>query len=134
MTDFDCSLFSVSFQFGIAMMLSGLFGVPLGSILSQKLKIISLRADPLICGIGLFMSAPVLYSASLIVAGHDHHEMVTLTLIFFGMLFLNLSWSIVADILLYTVVPTRRAMGQGLQILISFAFGAALSPYLVGLL
>jgi len=126
----DVTMAKVSFQFGLAMMFSGLIGVPLGAISSQVLKAKSLKADPLICAVGMLLSAPLLYTASVICTGHTF---ATLVLVFLGMLCLNLCWCIVADIILYTVVPTRRSAAQGLQILISFAFGAAGSPYLVGL-
>ncbi len=46
---------------------------------------------------------------------------------------LNLNWSIVADMLLYVVVPTCRSTAEAVQILFSHAFGDAGSPYLIGL-
>ncbi|XP_008478918.1 protein spinster-like, partial [Diaphorina citri] len=49
-------------------------------------------------------------------------------------LFLNLNWSIVADMTLYVVLPLRRSTAEAFQILISHAFGDAGSPYLIGLL
>lgn len=58
---------------------------------------------------------------------------VTFFLLFLGEVALNLNWSIVADILLYVVVPTRRSTAEAVQILISHAFGDAGSPYLIGL-
>lgn len=87
----------VSFQFGIAMMLSGLIGVPIGSFASQKLSSFSLRADPLICAAGLILSAPSLWAAAVLSTSYTK---TTLILIFLGMLLLNLTWCIVADILL----------------------------------
>ena len=45
---------------------------------------------------------------------------------------LNLNWSIVADMLLYVVVPTCRSTAEAVQILFSHAFGDAGSPYLIG--
>jgi hypothetical protein len=87
----------VSFQFGVAMMLSGVIGVPVGSLASQKLRLFSLRADPLICAVGLAISAPTLWGASML---STHYTWTTLILIFIGMMSLNLSWCIVADILL----------------------------------
>ena len=46
---------------------------------------------------------------------------------------LNLNWSLVADMLLYVVVPTCRSTAEAVQILFSHAFGDAGSPYLIGL-
>ena len=45
---------------------------------------------------------------------------------------MNLNWSIVADMLLYVVVPTCRSTAEAVQILFSHAFGDAGSPYLIG--
>ena len=47
-------------------------------------------------------------------------------------LLLNCNWSIVSDITLYIVIPTRRSIASATQILISHAFGDAISPYLIG--
>lgn len=55
-----------------------------------------------------------------------------LGLIFLGEISLNLNWSIVADMLLYVVAPTRRGTAEALQILISHALGDAGSPFLIG--
>jgi hypothetical protein len=89
-----------SLHFGLAMMLSGLIGVPIGSISSQKLRVKNLRADPLICAVGMLLSAPLLYLSS-VVAVHD--TLSTFLLVFLGMMFLNLCWCIVADILLVRI-------------------------------
>merc|ERR1712227_531465 len=97
---------SVPFVFGVVTMMSGVVGVPLGMILSTKLKAKYPRADPVICGVGIFI----------------------------GEVFLNLNWSIVADILLYVVTPTCRSTAEAVQILLSHTFGDAGSPYLIGLI
>merc|ERR1711974_513405 len=47
-------------------------------------------------------------------------------------LLLNCNWAIVSDITLYIVIPTRRSIASATQILISHAFGDAISPYLIG--
>lgn len=78
-------------------MCAGLLGVPLGSFLSQMLKKNYPAADPVICAIGLLLSAPLLTGACLIVS---HNTLLTYILIFFGQLSLNMNWAIVADILL----------------------------------
>ena len=51
---------------------------------------------------------------------------------FFQGLLLNCNWSIVSDITLYIVIPTRRSIASATQILISHALGDAISPYLIG--
>ena len=45
---------------------------------------------------------------------------------------LNCNWAIVSDITLYIVIPTRRSFASATQILVSHAFGDAISPYLIG--
>ena len=47
-------------------------------------------------------------------------------------LLLNCNWAIVSDITLYIVIPTRRSFASATQILVSHAFGDAISPYLIG--
>ena len=47
---------------------------------------------------------------------------------------MNSNWSIVSDITLYIVIPTRRSIASATQILISHAFGDAISPYLIGVI
>ena len=37
-----------------------------------------------------------------------------------------------SDITLYIVIPTRRSFASATQILVSHAFGDAISPYLIG--
>lgn len=121
----------VSFKFGVITMISGILGVPLGSYLSQRLIKQYPRIDPYICGMGLFISAPLFTLTVFLVTTS---ESLTYTCIFFGELALNLNWAIVADILLYVVIPTRRATAEAFQILVSHAFGDAGSPYLVGVI
>ncbi|XP_053677259.1 protein spinster [Anopheles nili] len=125
------TLNEVSFIFGAITMTTGIIGVPLGSYLSQRLKTKHARADPIICAVGMILSAPLLFTAMFLVRENIH---ATYALIFFGELALNLNWAIVADILLYVVVPTRRSTAEAFQILISHAFGDAGSPYFVGLI
>lgn len=78
-------------------MVAGIVGVPLGSILGTSLKKKYPRVDAIICGVGLILSAPLLLASLLLVRTHFA---LTFVLIFFGQLFLNLNWSLVADILL----------------------------------
>lgn len=78
-------------------MVAGLIGVPLGSLLAQKLRVRWQQTDPLICATGLLISVPLLFFAT-ITANTD--SVACYILIFFGQLSLNLNWSIVADILL----------------------------------
>ncbi|XP_050311311.1 protein spinster isoform X3 [Anthonomus grandis grandis] len=121
----------VSFRFGIVGMLSGLIGVPLGSMVAQRLRHRFRRIDAYICGIGLLISCPFIFVAILVA---NYSTTLCFTMCFFGELFFNLTWSIVADILLYVIMPLRRSTAEGFQLLISHALGDAGSPYLIGVL
>lgn len=98
-----CKYFSVSFNFGVITMISGLMGVPLGSFLAQRLRTNYPRADPYICAFGLMGCAPVLFAASLFASTNTF---ICYSLIFIGELMLNLNWAIVADMLLVSVVSS----------------------------
>lgn len=78
-------------------MIAGIIGVPLGSILSQKMVKCFPTADPLICAFGLIFSVPLLTGAMILVT---ENSIATYVLIFLGQLSLNMNWAIVADILL----------------------------------
>lgn len=127
----NITLNDVSFNFGAITMATGIIGVPLGSYLSQRYNRKYPRADAYICAIGLILSAPLLAGAMLTV---NVNTTLAYVLVFFAELTLNLNWAIVADILLYVVVPTRRSTAEAFQILISHAFGDAGSPYFVGVI
>ncbi|CAG4956051.1 unnamed protein product [Colias eurytheme] len=127
----DITLESVSYKFGLVGMSAGALGVPLGSALAQRLRARAPDADPLICAFALLASAPLVYFA--LVAVHSLPPFTYIS-IFLGMLTLNLTWSIVADIVLYVVIPPRRSTAEAFQILISHMFGDAGSPYLVGVI
>uniref|UniRef100_A0A1A9ZRF4 Major facilitator superfamily (MFS) profile domain-containing protein n=1 Tax=Glossina pallidipes TaxID=7398 RepID=A0A1A9ZRF4_GLOPL len=127
----DIGLNDVSFRFGAVTTASGILGVTVGSLLSQKLVEKHSFADPFICGIGLLVSTPLTVAAIVTVSFLTH---VPFILILFAQFSLNLNWPILADILLYVVVPTRRSTAEAFQILISHTFGDAGSPYLIGLI
>lgn len=78
-------------------MIAGLLGVPLGSLLGQKLRVVYQRADPVVCGLGMLLSTPLMLAA-LFIAGLN--TTWCFVVVFFGQVFLNLNWAIVADILL----------------------------------
>lgn len=78
-------------------MIAGLLGVPLGSFLGQKLRVRYQRADPIVCGMGMLFSTPLMLAA-LFIAGWN--TTTCFVVVFFGQVLLNLNWAIVADILL----------------------------------
>ncbi|XP_020501365.1 protein spinster homolog 1 isoform X1 [Labrus bergylta] len=120
---------SDSLIFGAITCVSGVLGVASGVQVSRQLRKRTARADPLVCAAGLLLSAPFLYMA--IVFAQDS-TIATYIFIFLGETFLSMNWAIVADILLYVVVPTRRSTAEALQIVISHLLGDAGSPYLIG--
>ncbi|XP_023936077.1 protein spinster isoform X2 [Bicyclus anynana] len=121
---------SVSYKFGLVGMAAGALGVPLGSALAQRLRARMPDCDPVICGLALLASAPLVFFALASVRSGG----LAYFLVFLGMLTCNLTWSIVADIVLYVVIPPRRSTAEAFQILISHMFGDAGSPYLVGVI
>lgn len=118
-----------SLIFGAITCVTGVLGVASGVQISRKLKMRTPRADPLVCAAGLLLSAPFLYLA---IVFAQASTIATYAFIFLGETFLSMNWAIVADILLYVVVPTRRSTAEALQIVISHLLGDAGSPYLIG--
>uniref|UniRef100_A0A3P9LGW4 Protein spinster homolog 1 n=1 Tax=Oryzias latipes TaxID=8090 RepID=A0A3P9LGW4_ORYLA len=120
---------SDSLNFGIITCISGVLGVASGVAVSRRLRTKTARADPLVCAAGLLLSAPFLYLA---IVFAESSTIATYVFIFLGETFLSMNWAIVADILLYVVVPTRRATAEAVQIVLSHLLGDAGSPYLIG--
>ncbi|XP_041979205.1 protein spinster isoform X3 [Aricia agestis] len=129
----DITIGSVSYKFGLVGMAAGAMGVPLGSLIAQRLRPRLPDADPLVCALALIASAPLVYTA-LLAASPSVPQPLVYLMVFLGMLTLNLTWSIVADIVLYVVVPPKRSTAEAFQILISHMLGDAGSPYLVGVI
>ena len=78
-------------------MTSGILGVPLGSYLSTRLSKTYPRADPVICAVGLLLSAPLLAASMILVTVSAPLAYIS---VFLGQIALNLNWAIVADMLL----------------------------------
>nr|CAD7569708.1 unnamed protein product [Timema californicum] len=91
----------ISYKFGIIAMVSGLIGVPLGSFIAQTLRSRVSNVDPLVCAAGMLISTPLLYVAMLTARAQVE---ICYTLMFLGELVLNLNWSIVADMVLVSVL------------------------------
>lgn len=96
----SCYISRVSLIFGAITMTAGIIGVPLGSYLSTKLSKIYPRSDPVICAIGLLISAPLIAGAMLFVTVNST---VAYLLVFLGEIALNCNWAIVADMLLVSL-------------------------------
>uniref|UniRef100_A0A671N0W8 Protein spinster homolog 1 n=1 Tax=Sinocyclocheilus anshuiensis TaxID=1608454 RepID=A0A671N0W8_9TELE len=120
---------SDSLIFGIITVVTGILGVASGVQASKKLRIKTPRADPLVCAAGLLLAAPFLYLSIMFAQAST---VATYIFIFLGETFLSMNWAIVADILLYVVIPTRRSTAEAFQIVLSHLLGDAISPYLIG--
>jgi MFS family permease len=57
----DITQADISFKFGIVMTFAGLIGVPMGSYISQMIRHKVPNADPIVCGVTLLLSVPVLF-------------------------------------------------------------------------
>lgn len=110
-------MISVAIIFGAETVMAGILGISAGSFLGQKLRRRYPTADPLVCGVGLLVSSPLML-ATLLLA--DGPPAITFTVMFFGQWFLNLNWSLVADI---TLVNMRNRIGQSVVLLLFSVFG-----------
>ncbi|XP_046876582.1 protein spinster homolog 3 [Hypomesus transpacificus] len=122
---------SDSYIFGAVTVVTGILGVTLGSTLSRKLRDKVPNIDPLICAVGMLSSAPCLFTAIILAS-----TSIPATYVFIGIggTLISLNWPILADILLYVVVPTKRATAEALQIVVLHLLGDAGSPYLIGVI
>ncbi|TRY95634.1 hypothetical protein DNTS_017840 [Danionella cerebrum] len=120
---------SDSLIFGTITVVTGILGVASGVQASKMLRIRTPRADPLVCAAGLLLAAPFLYLSIMFAQAST---VATYVFIFLGETFLSMNWAIVADILLYVVIPTRRSTAEAFQIVLSHLLGDAISPYLIG--
>uniref|UniRef100_A0A8C1FLD7 SPNS lysolipid transporter 3, sphingosine-1-phosphate (putative) n=2 Tax=Cyprinus carpio TaxID=7962 RepID=A0A8C1FLD7_CYPCA len=118
-----------SYIFGAITVVTGIVGVFLGTYISKQLRDRLPNADPLICAVGMLSSSPCFFIAIILAATSIP---ATYTFIAIGETLLSLNWAILADILLYVVVPTRRATAEALQIMVCHLLGDAGSPYLIG--
>lgn len=78
-------------------MIAGLAGVPSGTFVAQKLRHKYPRIDAHVCAIGLLVSSPLIF-LSCVTARYS--ATICFALVFLAMFFLNLNWSLVADIIL----------------------------------
>ncbi|XP_063750873.1 protein spinster homolog 3 isoform X2 [Eleginops maclovinus] len=118
-----------SYIFGALTVLTGILGACLGSGLSRWLRDKFPKADSLICAAGLLGAAPSLFLTIFLA---PISIPATYVFIFFGGILISMNWAIMADMLLYIVIPTRRATAEALQISVAHLLGDAGSPYLVG--
>ncbi|XP_011482049.2 protein spinster homolog 3 [Oryzias latipes] len=120
-----------SYIFGAVTVATGILGGAVGTTLSRTFRDKVPYADPLICGVGMLGSVPCIFIIIFVAASSIP---ATYVFIFCGELLLSLNWAVMADILLYVVVPTRRATAEALQISFAHLLGDAGSPYLIGVI
>lgn len=120
-----------SYIFGAVTVVTGILGVCLGTALSRFFRNRVEYADPVICAVGMLGSVPFLFATIFTASANITAAYV---FIFLTETLLSLNWPILADILLYVVVPNRRASAEALQITVGHLLGDAGSPYLLGVI
>ncbi|OXB64768.1 hypothetical protein ASZ78_016295 [Callipepla squamata] len=146
-----------SLIFGAITCFTGFLGVITGAGATKWCRLKTQRADPLVCAVGMLGSAIficlIFVAAKSSIVGaysllgftvqaqqkrlfEDGSEEEVLEVdricIFIGETLLFSNWAITADILMYVVIPTRRATAVALQSFTSHLLGDAGSPYLIG--
>ncbi|XP_068600260.1 sphingosine-1-phosphate transporter SPNS2-like [Brachionichthys hirsutus] len=120
-----------SLIFGAITCVTGLLGVVIGAATTRLCRQKTERADPLVCAVSMLGSAIficlIFVVAKKSIAG-------AYVCIFIGETLLFLNWAITADILMFVIIPTRRATAVAFQGFISHLLGDAGSPYLIGLI
>ncbi|XP_074153868.1 sphingosine-1-phosphate transporter SPNS2 [Sminthopsis crassicaudata] len=118
-----------SLIFGAITCFTGFLGVITGAGATKCCRLRTQRADPLVCAVGMLGSAIFI---CLIFVAAKTSILGAYICIFIGETLLFSNWAITADILMYVVIPTRRATAVALQSFTSHLLGDAGSPYLIG--
>uniref|UniRef100_A0A8C6Q5H3 SPNS lysolipid transporter 2, sphingosine-1-phosphate n=1 Tax=Nothobranchius furzeri TaxID=105023 RepID=A0A8C6Q5H3_NOTFU len=118
-----------SLIFGAITCVTGLLGVIIGFATTRFFRKKTDRADPLVCAITMLGSAIficiIFVVAKKSIAG-------AYICIFIGETLLFVNWAITADILMFVVIPSRRATALAFQSFTTHLLGDAGSPYLIG--
>nr|XP_046267689.1 protein spinster homolog 2 isoform X1 [Scatophagus argus] len=120
-----------SLIFGAITCVTGLLGVVIGAVTTRLCRQKTERADPLVCAVSMLGSAIFI---CLIFVVAKKSIIGAYVCIFIGETLLFLNWAITADILMFVVIPTRRATAVAFQSFTSHLLGDAGSPYLIGLI
>ncbi|KAF3706704.1 Protein spinster -like protein 2 Protein two of hearts [Channa argus] len=120
-----------SLIFGGITCVTGLLGVVIGAATTRLCRQKTERADPLVCAVSMLGSAIFI---CLIFVVAKKSIVGAYVCIFIGETLLFLNWAITADILMFVVIPTRRATAVAFQSFTSHLLGDAGSPYLIGLI
>ncbi|CAF98541.1 unnamed protein product, partial [Tetraodon nigroviridis] len=118
-----------SYGFGVVTMVTGILGGCVGTLLSRSFRDRVPHVDPLICAVGLLGSVPCfiisMFTATASIAA-------SYVFAFLGLCLVALNWAVMADILLYIVIPNRRSTAEALQVMFIHLLGDCGSPYIVG--
>lgn len=120
-----------SMIFGAITCVTGLLGVVIGWATTRLCRQRTERADPLVCAVSMLGSAIFI---CLIFVVAKKSIIGAYVCIFIGETLLFLNWAITADILMFVVIPTRRATAVAFQGFTSHLLGDAGSPWLIGLI
>lgn len=120
-----------SLIFGAITCVTGLLGVVIGAATTRFCRRKTERADPLVCAVSMLGSAIFICLIFVVAKNSITGAYVC---IFIGETLLFLNWAITADILMFVVIPTRRATAVAFQSFTSHLLGDAGSPYLIGLI
>ncbi|XP_026183648.1 sphingosine-1-phosphate transporter SPNS2 isoform X2 [Mastacembelus armatus] len=120
-----------SLIFGAITCVTGLLGVVIGAATTRLCRQKTERADPLVCAVSMLGSAIFI---CLIFVVAKKSIIGAYVCIFIGETLLFLNWAITADILMFVIIPTRRATAVAIQSFTSHLLGDAGSPYLIGLI
>lgn len=118
-----------SLIFGAITCITGFLGVITGAGATKWCRLKTQRADPLVCAVGMLGSAIFI---CLVFVAAKSSIVAAYICIFAGETLLFSNWAITADMLMYVVIPTRRATAVALQSFTSHLLGDAGSPYLIG--
>ncbi|MEE6469854.1 hypothetical protein FKM82_008798, partial [Ascaphus truei] len=118
-----------SLIFGAITCITGFLGVITGAGATKWCRLKTQRADPLVCAVGMLGSAIFI---CLVFVAAKSSSVAAYICIFAGETLLFSNWAITADMLMYVVIPTRRATAVALQSFTSHLLGDAGSPYMIG--
>ncbi|XP_008426384.2 protein spinster homolog 2 isoform X1 [Poecilia reticulata] len=120
-----------SLIFGAITCATGLLGVVIGAAVTRYFRRKTARADPLVCAVTMMGSA-IFICLVFVVAKNS--IIAAYVFIFIGEMLLFVNWALTADILMFVVIPTRRATAVAIQSFTSHFLGDAGSPYLIGMI
>ncbi|XP_027887111.1 sphingosine-1-phosphate transporter SPNS2 isoform X8 [Xiphophorus couchianus] len=118
-----------SLIFGAITCVTGLLGLVIGAAATRFFRRKTERADPLVCAISMLGSAIFI---CLIFVVAKNSIVGAYVCIFIGETLLFVNWALTADILMFVIIPTRRATAVAFQSFTSHLLGDAGSPYLIG--